>query len=232
MLPAFRNSIMKSLKFAAAALVCLSVIGSAAVSHADIVFGNLGASGTNALNPSTNASITDVNWLAHGFTVGGTNTVLSSVTLGLYDNSNTVARVQLFASGSGSVPSGLPLATLTQTVSSLTPARMTFSFSPSLSLTSGSSYWVVVSTTETSGLFNWSFNNEGDFPTAQNSSGYSALSPVTMASTDSGASWSTSGVNRPASISITAVPEPSSIVLAGLGVLAAGYQLRRRMKRA
>jgi hypothetical protein len=109
---------------------------------------------------------------------------------------------------------------------------MTFSFSPSLSLTSGSSYWVVVSTTETSGLFNWSFNNEGDFPTAQNSSGYSAMSPVTMASTDSGASWSTSGVNRPASISITAVPEPSSIVLAGLGVLAAGYQLRRRMKRA
>jgi hypothetical protein len=226
---------MKSLKFAAAALVCLSVIGSATVSHADIVFGNLGASGTNALNPSTNAGISDVNWLAHGFTVGGTNTVLSSVTLGLYDNSNTVARVQLFASGSGSVPSGLPLATLTQTVSSLTPALMTFSFSPSLSLTSGSSYWVVVSTTETSGLFNWSFNDEGDFPTAQNSSGYSALSPVTKASTDSGASWSTSGVNRPASISITsitAVPEPSSIVLAGLGVLAAGYQLRRRMKRA
>lgn len=226
---------MKSLKFAAAALVCLSFTGSAAVSHAapvsDILFGNLGPSGTNALAPLTNASITDLNWLAQGFTVGGTNTVLSSVTLGLYDNNNTVARVQVFASGSGSVPSGLPLATLTQNVSSLTPALMTFSFSPSLSLTTGSSYWVVVSTTESLGLFNWAFNNEGDFPTEQNLSGYSPLNPVTKLSTNSGASWSSSGSNRPASISITAVPEPSSIVLAGLGVLAAGYQLRRRMKR-
>lgn len=231
----------RQLMITIAALVCLSVIGPAAVSHADIVYGNLGASGTNALTPEafSKIEITNMRWLAQGFTVGGTNTELSSVTLGLYDTNNTLARVQLFASGSSSVPSGSPLvpsgsplATLTQTVSSTTPALMTFSFSPSLSLTSGSSYWVVVSTTETTGTFDWAFNSGNDSPTAQNLSGYSASSPATLFSDNAGVAWGSSSFARPASISITAVPEPSSIVLAGLGVLAAGYQLRRRMKRA
>lgn len=224
----------RQLMITIAALVCLSVIGPAAVSHADIVYGNLGASGTNAITPEvfSKVEITNTRWLAQGFTVGGTNTELSSVTLGLYDTNNTLARVQLFASGSGSVPSGSPLATLTQTVSSTTPALMTFSFSPSLSLTSGSSYWVVVSTTETTGTFDWAFNSGNDLPTAQNLSGYSALSPATLFSDSAGVGWGFSDFARPASISITAVPEPSSIVLAGLGVLAAGYQLRRRMKQA
>jgi hypothetical protein len=225
---------MRFSKLLTAVIASVVAVASVLASAAPVVvFGNLGGSGTNDLAASTNAGISDTTWLAHGFTVGGTNTFLDKVTLGLADNDSTTARVQLFASvgtGTDAQPSGAALATRTATVSSNTPTLQSFDFNQ-FALTPGSSYWLVVSSPDLGSLFNWVFNNDGDFPTSQNASGWSPLSPVTKLSTDSGSSWNSSGSNRPASISITAVPEPGSIALAGIGIAAAGLRLRRRSRR-
>lgn len=209
--------------------VVLALASSAPAAPVDVVFGNLGPNGINALAPSTNAGISNTTWLMHGFTVGGTRTILQNVKLGLADNDNTSATVSIFADAGG-VPTGSALGTQSATVNSNTPYLQTFNFG-NVPLTSGSSYWIVVSSTTPSTLFNWVFNNDGDFPTTQNTSGWNPLSPVTKLTEDSGATWATSGLNRPAAISITAVPEPATIGMGIAGLAVAGYTLARRRMR-
>lgn len=210
---------------ASLAVLCATVAWSA---PPDVVFGNLGPSGTNALS-NTNYGVTDTTWLAQGFTVGGTNTTLKSVTLGLFDANSTNVRLQVFASGTAG-PTGTALGTSNQNVLGTSPTLQTFVFSPNLSLTSGSSYWIVASTLESSGLFSWAFNDNGDFGTQQNTSGWSAVANQTRLSTNSGATWVNSGGNRPAGFSIQAVPEPSTYALAGIGMAAAGLMRWRRLQ--
>lgn len=217
------------LRLVLSALVA-GVLGSG-VAKADVVFGNLGTLGTNDVN-STNFGVSDTNWLAQGFTVGGTNTTVTAVTLGLFDANGTLVNLSIYAGGTAG-PTGSPLGTSSQAVSSLTPALQTFNFSPNVSLTSGSPYWIVASTSETSGLFNWAFNDAGDFGTVQNSSGWTAVSNQTRLSTDAGGSWTNSGVNRPAAFSINAVaavPEPSTYALAAAGLAIVGLVRARRRK--
>lgn len=203
--------------------------------RAEIVFGNLGAAGTNMLAPGMSTEVSDAHWVAQGFTVGATDTFLSAVALGLTDADATVARVQLYADGSGS-PAGLPLATLSQAVMGAAPSLYTFDFNTLLA--SGSSYWVVASTAEASGKFAWQFNDDLGSPTTQNSSGWTALTPVTKVSTDAGGTWTKSDADRPSAISvkaepisITAVPEPSAAVLAGFGILGVTAMQRTRRQR-
>ena len=214
-----------------AAILALAVNSVAHAAPINTVFGNLGANGTDPLAASTNAGISDSTWLMHGFTVGSPKNILQTVRLGLFDNDSTIARVQIYQDSSG-LPSGSPLGTQSAAVSSVTPAFQTFDFG-NLALTTGSSYWVVVSAPNASSLFNWAFNDNGDFPGTQNASGWTPLSPVTKISTDSGLNWANSGSNRPAAISITAVPEPSTYAMAAVGFAAAGLaRWRRRMTRA
>lgn len=216
--------------FTAALAIAVTSMAPAAV-KADVVFGNLGSLGTNDLN-STNFGVSDTNWLAQGFTVGGTNTTVTSVTLGLFDANSTSVNLSIYAGGTAG-PTGSPLGTSTQAVASLTPALQTFNFSPNVTLNSGSPYWIVASTSEASGLFNWAFNDAGDFGAVQNSSGWTAVANQTRLSSNSGATWANSGVNRPASFSINAVaavPEPSTYALAAIGLGVAGFVRARRRK--
>lgn len=219
------------LRFTLSALVaCLLTAG---IAHGDVVFGNLGTLGTNDVS-NTNFGVSDTTWLAQGFTVGGTTTTVSSVTLGLFDADGTVVNLSIYAGGTAG-PTGTPLATSSQAVASLTPALQTFNFSPNVSLTSGSPYWIVAYSGEASGLFNWAFNDAGDFGTVQNSSGWTAVANQTRVSTDSGSTWTNSGVNRPAGFSIQAVapvPEPSAYALAAVGLGLAGYVRARRRRAA
>lgn len=197
-----------------------------------VVFGNLGAAGTGTLAPATNASVSNARWLAHGFTVGGTNTKLTSVVLGLADSETpaSTARLRIFANSSGS-PAGDALATVTKQLSSTAASLQTFNFG-NVALTSGSSYWIVLSVDESDSLINWQFNNRGDLPATQNTSGWTPLSDETILTENSGSSWVFSGVNRPASISITAVPEPGALPLAGIGLATAAWAARRMRRRS
>lgn len=219
--------------FAIALGLCL-VTGSARASQ--VVFGNLGSGGGGDITADTVASISSTTWFAHGFTVGGTNTFLTSVAVGLRGAGS--ATVALYANAGGSPSSSL--ASVTQSISaslSDPPALQSFNFS-NFSLSAGVSYWVVVSGSSATAA-NWAFNAEGDFPTEQNSSGWSPLSPVTKRSTDSGSTWTTNNANRPASLSIVAsssapepIPEPGTWVAAALLIGLAGYVRWRRRAQA
>lgn len=214
-----------------AIVACLLAVGAFGTARADVVFGNLGSLGNNALS-NTNFGVQDTSWLGQGFTVGGTNTSVTSVTLGLFDANGTTVNLSIYAGGTAG-PSGSPLGTSSQTVGSTTPALQTFNFSPNVNLNSGSGYWIVASTTEPGGLFNWAFNDAGDFGTVQNASGWTAIANQTRNSTDGGLTWSNSGVNRPTAFSINAVvpvPEPSTWALAAAGLAAAGFVRARRRK--
>ncbi|MEI8228040.1 MAG: PEP-CTERM sorting domain-containing protein, partial [Planctomycetota bacterium] len=114
-----------------------------------------------------------------------------------------------------------------QNVTVTNPTSFAFNYLGSASLLPSTNYWVVLSA-PASEAFGWYVSNA--FPTQQNASGYAFTAG--KSSSNSGGSWSDNPFAGFGAVSITAVPEPSSIVLAGLGVLAVGYQLRRRMKRA
>jgi len=209
----------------AAVVALVAIVGTA---RAELVFGNLGSAGTNPLSVGVNVAISDTTWVMHGFTVGGSDNILQTITLGLFDNDSTTARVQIFADGGG-IPSGSALASQTASVNNVTPTLQTFNFG-SLPLTSGSTYWAVVSTPTASSLFNWAFNDDGFAPFTQNASGWLDVSPFqTKISSDSGSNWSGANGIRPASISITAVPEPDSLLALGTAAVAiAGGLFRRR----
>lgn len=218
---------------------CLAASCPADLADASLVYGNLGAGGANTLSATSFSAMTGSNWVAQGFSVGGTNNVLQTVTLGLFDvNDATSATVRIFPSaGSGTAmsPGGSALASLTQTVSSTAPSLMAFDFG-SLPLMSGSTYWVVVSATS-GGEFRWASNAGNAVPLGQNSSAWQNPGDFagifgTVVSPNAGGNWSQSSSAQPASISITAIPEPAACLLAASGAAAAGIGLTRRNLRA
>lgn len=213
--------------FTAALLACSSA-------NAAIVFGNLGPSGTGALD-TISQQISSTTWLAQGFTTPASGLLsLDSIVLGLSVNSgSTGTRVQLFADGGGA-PAGSALATLGNSVSSTTPTLYTFSLGTPYLLSASATYWLVVSDPD-GGDFNWNFNDAAAAPSAQNASGYLWPSPGTLRSTDSGSSWGPRLPSATAAFYLNAsssnpVPEPGTWAVAVL--LAGGAVFMRWRRRA
>ncbi len=201
------------------AAVCCLAAGSAAVARADVVFGNLGASGTGALG-TTNTDIgpTQGDYLAQGFTASSPLLSIASIELGLFGDGAIPTTVGIFADNFGQ-PAASPLFT-SGTVTVGAKATYQFNFSGA-NLTNGSSYWVLPL-----GDVSWYLNSPGSAPTAQNGSGY--VFTNTLENIAAGG-WVTAGSNR-YSISVQAVPEPSTYVLAaaGLGIACLVSSRRRR----
>jgi len=203
-----------------------------------VVFGNLGSDGLGVLSTTANAQISSSTWLAQGFTVGGTNSFLDTVTIGISGTGN--ASVSLYSS-SGGQPGSL-LTSVTQSIIGASPTLQSFNFG-GYSLTSAVSYWVVISKSD-GGTFNWWYNDDGDFSSAQNASGWAPITVTaaqTKQSVDSGTSWANSGANRLTSLSITAsstapapepIPEPGTWAAAALLIGAAAYVRWRRRPQA
>jgi MYXO-CTERM domain-containing protein len=203
--------------------------------QAEIVFGNLGASGTTPLG-TTNTDIgtqdpVDINWLAQGFNTGtSSNLTISAVTLGIFgsDAGTIPLTVSIFASGPGGGPAALPLYTSSVTnVGSTT--KYAFNFTGAV-LQPNTDYFIVPS----GGSWYWNTGSPAA-PLGQNASGYSYVS--TLESYSQGVTpagpWETAGSTR-YSVSVEAVPEPSSLVMAGLGAggLAMLERTRRRRRKA
>jgi hypothetical protein len=196
--------------------------------HAEVVFGNLGPTGTNAIDEDNNSIVTSSNFRAHGFVVGGTNRVLQSIALGLESDVSISARVQIFADSSGS-PTGSALGTATEQVTISSATLYTFAF-PNLLLDESSTYWAVVSALS-AGNLSWSYNAAAAVPGPQNGSGYTFVG--TLTSSNAGSSWgglSTSGFNTYPAMSISAVPEPSTYVLAATALGLCGIAAARRRR--
>jgi len=218
---------MTSLRHAIRSCVAIAwcvaaVAASAGSARAGIAYGNLGASGTNALG-STNTDFgpADSNelGLAQGFTSGSLwyGKTVESVSLGLFfDNSNTAPRTVSIYSDNAGVP-GSALYTSGTTLVGNT-GLYTFNFSGA-NLTDNTPYWIVPE-----GPMSWYFNTPASAPTGLNGYGYSYLGTKSL---NTSSQWV--NADFPVySISISAVPEPAGVALGSIGVAAAACILRRR----
>jgi hypothetical protein len=199
--------------------------------RAEVVFGNLGNTGSGGLN-GTNTDIIAVatqegeySGLAQGFTTGSLSQFLKleSVVLGLFAEVGVPARtVSLFSDNAG-VP-GSELA-VSNAVSVSAVGKYTFGFS-NYQLAANTSYWIVPQPD-----VSWHLSQPVAAPIARNSSGYAYLGSA-MKTFESGNAWTSPADDTRYSISVQAVPEPSTVALGLAGVAGlVGFGLRRRISR-
>lgn len=197
------------------------------------IFGNtgLGNAGRNLGN--------DYAQLAQGFTIGSTPYELSSVDIGLRIDGTAPTSSEIFISlytNNGSNNPGSLIGSFN--TASPSPSFVLndngvyrFNYTGPTTLAANTTYWVVVSTTPTSPLYDWYYAQGGptDTPTVKNSSGVSYFGTRTMlTSTWANADGTYSGMRY----SVNVVPEPSTYALGLAGTLVLGTIARRRNRLA
>jgi hypothetical protein len=182
---------------------------------------------------SGNSSVSGSTWFTSGFSTG-TNTdylSLTGVKLSIANSGTSATASPVVRLFSGVSNPTTQIAVLTgTTISNAGP--QTYTFSPSsvpLALTASTNYWVVLSAAAGE-QFSWYVAD--DSPVEQNTSGYAFLAG--KRSLNGGTSWSNNALAATGAISVEVVqpvPEPSTIVLAGIGVAGAVVVDRSRRRR-
>jgi len=210
---------------AGVALSCLLVIPAHSAAIAGVVFGNLGSSGTNSVGSLNSAFSFEGTQLAQGFTAASPRLTVQSVSLWL-SGSSTSAFVSIYDAAGGSFAGspGDPIAISgPRTISA--KGLYQFSFTNGVELTSGTNYWIIPES-EAADPIAWYLT--GTAPTQQNSSGY----VYTQALQRSVGFWVPSPSNNVMSVSINAVPEPSTSCMVLAGLACGGFSMWRRRRRA
>ena len=187
-------------------------------------------------NPSANNSVIDQDWFASGFTTGTNPDFLglTSVSLQLATSGTTIFSNPIVELYSGvSAPSAFVGSLLTSsTLTSTLPTPVTFAPASSpLALTASTTYWVVARAAA-GDSYGWFFSNGA--PTAQNGSGWTLPTNNGQRSTNAGASYNADFLTGSGTIDVqvAAVPEPSTLVMAGVGLLGLSMAARSRRRRS
>lgn len=191
--------------------------------RATVVFGNLGAAGTDAISgTNTDFGPADTNEvsLAQGFTTGSSSQYLTvtSISLGLFaTSSGTVNRTVSIFSDSSGVPGSAVFTSAATSVGNT--GTYTFNFSNAV-LSPSTPYWVVPE-----GPASWYLNNSNTAPAGQNSSGYASIGTKLQ---DTSSQW-VNATFPGYTVSVVAVPEPTTVgLLAAAGLTGASALFRRR----
>lgn len=191
------------------------IAGLGALAASFILAASSGARGDSILYDNLNAAtdststVADDTWFAASFGTGEASAVLQSVTL-LIGRSSIGGAVQVDVYGDGGLEPGSPLATLIGPPTIPTAlGEVTFS-STGLALAANATYWVVAHAPTGSFDWAWTDSNTGAGPGFQT---------TWSESDDAGSSWFTAD-SYPFQMRVTAVPEPSSMALAGLAGIA------------
>jgi hypothetical protein len=209
---------------------CVVGIGFTNIATAEVVFGNLGASGTGGLNGTNTDIVVSAttaglySGLAQGFTTGSNPAYLTlqSVKLGLFAEPGVPDRfVSIFSNNSGVPGSALYVS---NSIPVSTVNSYLFSFA-NVVLSPNTTYWVVPQAD-----VSWHLSQPIAAPGVQNASGYS-YSGTLESTFESGGNWTTAGLSA-YSVSINAVPEPSTYAMAAIGAGLVGLMGWRRRKGA
>jgi hypothetical protein len=178
---------------------------------------------SNLSEPSTGSLAVGSNsWLAEPFFTGNNPSgySLDSVKLAMTDASGNASGfiTMIYALPSHPVPApyrGSSVGTLDGSLNPATSGIYTYTNESSLTLLPGTQYFVVLAagTSIANGAYEWSITNTNTY----NSSGSWSIEDYTWTSSD-GSSWNSIGFSFPQfAINATAIPEPSSEILLGLG---------------
>lgn len=195
------------------AFLCLA-LSVASIAESAVVYGNLGVSGTGAITNTNTDMGPGLNFfIAQGFTAASPNLDVTSITLGLFGDGSIPTTVGIYADNFGQPAASALYTSAVTTVG----AKDLYNFSfTGAQLTNGSSYWVIPQS-------DVSWYTAGSAPSAQNSSGYN----FTQTLENPGTGWVSAGSNR-YSLSVQAVPEPTTYALGAIGIAAAGLARWRR----
>jgi PEP-CTERM motif len=163
---------------------------------------------------------------AQEFLTGSSSAVLSSIVVALGGATGTFAAGAELLSDNNGVPDGTIVSAFTvPTIPTTSFSDLTFTPMSNVTLKANTDYWFVLAATGSGGSYQWQYTNT-----------LSTSFPNYAYSNNNGASWT---IGTPAgpfllqanAAAVSAVPEPSSLVLAAIGLLALGMVLRARRLR-
>ena len=197
------------------------------VLQAEVVISNLP---NTALGGST---ISDTAWKAMLFTTGSSPTQLASVIVGLNPNPTTEStpftqqvKVSLFSVSGGNPDTELLTTGLVSVTMQARQDVYTFLDASSFAMASNTPYALVLSSD--SSTIKWGGNGvSSTTPTASAGFAYNAF----LQSSDTGGSWTATGIATNNAFSIIVVPEPSQLALLAMGAVGSWWAFRGRGRR-
>ena len=199
------------------AVLALALGIGAGTAQATIIFDSLTSDGTTLTTTGSFVSSTGSSPFGQAFTTGALVSTIDSISLYGYSLSGGSTTTLKIYSDLGGAPSAV-VETLTNPTVTTSAGTNTFTGTSTV-LTASTTYWAVLANTDNAKSTKWYYSSQ-------------AVSPSILGYENGDTEAGTWGVQQSSALAMqvnaSAVPEPSTDVLAGVGLAALGWMRRRR----